>query len=277
MRWLDSRRTHAPVGPFDDDPVTRVLLACAFSMIAMFVVLTPPWLIETRLIEGVNAWTKPQKFNVSLLVHFMTLAILAQTLPREIRTGPSLRVSTYLAVGSLVLETVYIVLQAARGRRSHFNFDTQIEAAFYALMGLGALFLIVIAIVLGVQIWRKGQSGPGLRIGAVSGLILGGVLTIVMAGYMSSVNTGRWVGEHPAGGAVVSFFGWSREVGDLRPPHFVAMHMMQTLPLIGWLMDGLRAGPRASGVIIGAAAAAQIAIALFLFFKAVAGEPFWPV
>lgn len=277
MRWLDARRTHAPVGPFDDDPVTRAMLACAFLMIAMFVVLIPPLLIDSRLVEGVNAWTKPQKFNVSLLVHFMTLAILAQTLPREVRAGPTLRIFTYLAVGSLILETVYIVVQAARGRRSHFNFETQIEASFYALMGLGALLLMAIAIVLGIQIWRKGQSGPGLRIGTVSGLILGGILTIILAGYMSSVNTGRWVGEHPAGGAVVPFFGWSREVGDLRPAHFVAMHMMQTLPLIGWLMDRLRAGARASGVVIAAAAAVQIAIALFVFFKALAGEPFWPV
>ncbi|MHA7871118.1 MAG: hypothetical protein ACX939_02085 [Hyphococcus sp.] len=277
MRWLDARRTHTPVGPFDDDPVTRVLLACAFLMIAMFVVVTPPWLIETRLVEGVNVWTKPQKFHVSLLVHFVTLAILAQTLPREIRAGPTLGVFAYLAAGSLVFESVYIIVQAARGRRSHFNFDTPIEATFYALMGLGALLLITVAIVLGMQIWRKARSGPGLRIGAAGGLIIGGILTIILAGYMSSVNSGRWVGEHPVGGAVAPFFGWSREVGDLRPSHFVAMHMMQTLPLIGWLTDLLRAGPRAAGVVIAAAAAIQIALALFLFFQALAGEPFWPV
>ena len=250
MNWLDAERTARPIGPFDDDPVTRALLAGAFFMAAMFAVLLLPWFFETRLVEGVNAWTKPQKFHLSLFVHFLTLGVLAQTLPRKVRAGPTLAIFSYLAVASLLLEAIYVTMQAARGRRSHFNFETQFEAAMYAFMGLGALFLVFVAIALGIQIWRKGTSGAGLRTGAASGLIIGGVLTIVLAGYMSSVNTGRWVGEHPLGGATVPIFGWSREVGDLRPAHFVALHMMQTLPLLGWILDRMGIGGRTSMMIV---------------------------
>ncbi len=277
MKWLDARRTHAPLGPFDDDVVTRSLLSCVFLMVAMMVVLIGPWLIDDRLIEGVNPWLKPQKFGVSFIVHFMTLAILAQTLPRQVRDGPTLRIFTYLAVGAIVSEMAYIIVQAARGRRSHFNFDTQIESLMYAMMGLGALLLVFVAMAIGVQILRKGQVGPGLRAGAVTGLIFGAITTIVLAGYMSSFTGSRWVGEHPVGGATVPFFGWSREVGDLRPAHFVAMHMMQTMPLFGWSVDklGMSRGPALLAVAI--ALFAQIGLAVFLFMQALAGEPFWPV
>ena len=275
MSFLDARRTHQPVlSGFDDDVVSRALLACTFSMVALFVVLIGPWIVDGRLVEGVNPWTKPQKFAVSLALHFLTLAVLAQFLARSVRTGPSLLTGTYLAMGALVLEAGYIVIQAARGRRSHFNFDTPTEAMFYSLMGLGALLLVVVAIVLGVQFWRKGQDvSRGLRTGAVLGLIVGAVLTIVVAGYMSSIQSSRWVGVHPEGGAVLPFFGWSREVGDLRPAHFVAMHMMQTLPLIGWLVDK-SGGP--SVAIVWIAALLQSALALGLFVQALSGQPFWP-
>ena len=276
MSFLDARRTHGPsLAGFDDDVVTRALLASAFSMVALFVVLVGPWVVDGRLVEGVNPWTKPQKFAVSLALHFLTLAILAQLLARPIRTGPSLLTATYLAMGALVLEAGYIVIQAARGRRSHFNFDTPLESMLYAMMGLGALLLVFVALVLGVQLWRKGQGvSRGLRTGAVLGLILGALLTIIVAGYMSSIHSSRWVGAHPEGGAVVPFFGWSREVGDLRPAHFVTMHMMQTLPLIGWLADKL--GGR-SVAIVWIAALLQSGLALGLFVRALSGEPFWPV
>ncbi len=276
MRWLDSQRTHTPIGPFSSDPITRALLAATFLMLAMAVVLAVPWFFDARLVEGVNAWTKPQKFSLSLMVHFFTLAVLAQTLPLKVRTGPTLSVFVYLSIAALLMEIIYVVLQAARGRRSHFNFETQTEALMYAVMGVGALLLVIVAIVLGLQIWRKGTASIGLRTGAVMGLVFGGILTIILAGYMSSVTAGRWVGEHPLDGATVPFFGWSREVGDLRPAHFVAMHLMQTLPFIGWVLDPFNLNRRAVVGIVSLAAVLQILLAVLLFYQALAGEPIWP-
>ena len=271
--FLDKQRTHTfAINGFDDDAVTRVFLAGALFMTAFFVVLTPPFLIDPRTLEGANVWLKPQKFAISLFVHFLTLALLAQLLPRQVRTGPSLAIAAYLSIAALVLEAAYVSIQAARGRQSHFNYDTPLEASMYAAMGVGAVLLVFVAIVLGVQIWRKGQASAGLKTGAVLGLVLGAIATLIMAGYMSSSGS-RWIGEHPLGGAAIPLFGWSREVGDLRPAHFVSMHMMQTLPLIGWLCDRLRA----PGVpIVWAAAAIQLLLAAFLFWQALQGQPFWP-
>ena len=174
----------------------------------------------------------------------------------------------------MLLEAVYITLQAARGRRSHFNFDTQFEVTMYSMMGIGALLLVFAAIALAIQLLRKGQrERPGYRLGSVLGLSFGALATIGFAGYMS-LSGSHWVGEHPVGGADIPFFGWSREVGDMRPAHFVALHMMQTLPIVGYAADRFRlpVGPS-----VGLATAFQLILTILLFTQALEGLSFAPV
>ena len=70
---------------FGEDYLTRSLLACAFISAAVFIVLLAPLLTEARALDGHNVWVKPQKFGVSLFVHFMTVAMAAQFLSLKIR------------------------------------------------------------------------------------------------------------------------------------------------------------------------------------------------
>ena len=266
-----------PLAPkFANDNVTRMFLALTLFLIAGFVVYLPAWLIDTRILDGAAVWTKPQKFNVSLALHFFTLAVLAKQLPREIRAGRAMTIFTYLAAGGLVFEFVYVAMQAARGRRSHFNFETSFEALMYAGMGIAAVFLIAVAAAMAVQIWRKGDRSPetrGLRWGTMLGLSLCFITTLIFAQYMSTY--GRYVGgELGQTGAVVPFFGWSREFGDLRPAHFVSLHLMQTLPLAGYLADRFKWPAIPVVLVVGGV---QLALAIALFAQALSGKPFWPV
>lgn len=258
----------------DDDHVTRLYLSVALFLAASFVLFMPAWLMDTRMLDNAAPWTKPQKFNISLGLHFVTLAVLAQLLPRAVRTGWVMLVAAYAASASLVFEYVYMAIQSARGVRSHYNFDTPTEALAYALMGVGAVLMIFAALVLAVQIWRKGdRSRPGLWLGSIIGLSASFFLVLVMAGYMSA--TGRYVGEElTGGGETVPFFGWSREYGDLRPAHFVAMHLMQVVPLAGYLADRRDWNRR---LVVWGTAVAMGALAVALFVQARAGQPFWPV
>lgn len=258
---------------FDDDYVTRSLLASAIIMVAVFVALLGPLLVDERILDGHGVWQKPQKFAVSLFVHFMTLAIAVQLLPMKVRIGKIMIVSAALAMMAHVFEFVWVIIQAGRGRRSHFNFETGIEAMMYAGMGLAVIFLVVIAFLIGYKVLRHVENKSGLAWGFAIGLTLGTLTTLVMAGYMSASGW-RQVGQHPAGAAEVPFFGWSRVVGDLRPAHFVALHMMQSLPLAGLIADKFSWPGKK---IVWAAAIIQTVIAVLLFIQALNGKPFWPV
>ena len=269
------QRVWTPFGAqVENDRLTRLLLTYALFMAAAFVVFIPAWVIDERMLDSAAIWTKPQKFNLSFVVHFITLAVLAQQVPRETRRGPVLMTFGYLAGIALVFEFVYLNTQAARGVRSHFNYDSPFEQIMYALMGLGAVLLLTIAVAIAVQVWRKAdRSRQGLWLGTILGCIGAFVTTVIFGFYMSG--EGRYVGAPlTGGGETIPFFGWSREYGDLRPAHFVSMHMLQTIPFVGWLAD--RQGWNGRIVVI-VAAAAQIALATFLFMQARAGQPMWPV
>ena len=60
----------------------------------------------------------------------------------------------------------------------------------------------------------------------------------------------------------------------MRPAHFVALHMMQSLPLIGFLAD--KFGAPSPRLIVFAAAVVQLALSAALFLQALGGHPFWP-
>lgn len=256
------------------DHMTRLNVSLGLLMAASFIVFLPAMLIDQRLLDGAQVWVKPQKFNISLSLHFFTIAVLAQLVPTKIRNGPTLILFSYLAGFALLLEYVWVGVQAAQAKRSHFNYETQFESLMYAAMGVGAFLLMTIAMALAVQIYRKGdRSRFGLWLGSIVGLTLAFVSTLYFGFEMS--NSSRYVGAPlEGGGAVVPFFGWSREYGDLRPAHFVSLHLMQTVPLAGWLAD--RQGWNAKWVV-GGLTAAQLALATALFFQAKAGQPFWPV
>ena len=258
----------------DDDHVTRLYVSLGLLMIASCIVFLPAMILDPRTLDNSPVWIKPQKFNLSLAVHALTLAVLVQLVPRNIRNGWALMIFSYLTALAVVFEYVYITIQAGRARRSHFNFETQLEALLYAAMGIGAVLLVLVALVLAIQIWRKGdRSRKGLWLGSIVGLSLGFAITLLFASYMSS--TSRYVGAPlEGGGAVIPLFGWSREYGDLRPAHFVSLHLMQTVPLAGWLADRKLWNP---WLVVFGVAGAQAALATFLFLQARAGQPFWPV
>ena len=81
----------------------------------------------------------------------------------------------------------------------------------------------------------------------------------------------RWsaLNQRPApGAAVVPLMGWSASVGDLRPAHFVSLHAMQVLPVLGWWVDR-----RTKTVgLVRCAAVIYAAIALALFGQALMGQ-----
>ncbi len=94
---------------------------------------------DRRLLAGVDVWSKPFKFALSLAIHFPTFAVIARCLSADERQRIWIIAIAAAPMAAGVCELAYIALQAARGRHSHFNNSTPVEAVAAALMGVGAL------------------------------------------------------------------------------------------------------------------------------------------
>lgn len=263
----------------EQDPAIRQWMLAAWFMAAATLVLIPPAMLDARTLDGVGVWAKPVKFAIALSLHFATLAVLAQFLSLETRRGRGFARLVSWSVGFALFEIAYLSLQAARGRQSHFNFDTGFETGMYALMGVGATFLIVVPFLIGLWIARQDDDGSGARLGAMLGLLTAPVLTIVVAGYMSGVVYSHSVvpaGGIAAGGDVgMPVVGWSRVTGDLRPSHFVGLHALQILPLAGLAADWI--APRHARALVWATACLLVLGTFALFGQALLGLPLWPL
>jgi hypothetical protein len=258
----------------------------ALQGVALMLVFLLPALIlqgiDPRTLNDVSVWVKPTKFALSLAVHFATLAWAIDLLTPDLRQSDYMRRSFLLALGAGFFEVGYISLQAARGRASHFNQATTAESILYMVMGVGAVLLVAVSFDLGRRILKSPRPGlgVGVRLAAGLGLTLGSAATLMTAGILGSGEIplalgypeGHWVGGTLSDAGGLPFLGWSTTGGDLRIPHFFATHIMQILPIMGWLADHLR--PRqASGIVLGGAIV-LLGIVGATFIQAVLGQPF---
>ncbi|MDB5525625.1 MAG: hypothetical protein JWM58_3388 [Rhizobium sp.] len=233
--------------------------------------------LDDRLLDGVSVWSKPIKFELSLMIMSATLIWLLPLIAPEARQGRAVRWSALAIALMGTLEITYIVIQAARGRASHFNTSTPLEAYLYNAMGIGAVTIVIGCFVIGWVIWRRAndRAADGLRFGGALGLMLGAVMTLITAGILGSgelAANSHWVGGVRSDAGGLFLVGWSRTGGDLRVPHFFATHIMQGLPLLGLLLD--RTLPRFAGRGIWIGAIAGLLVVAGTFIQAMLGRPF---
>jgi hypothetical protein len=255
----------------------RPLLAAIGVQIAFLIPCLIALAVDERTLNGVSVWSKPIKFELSITITVATVIWLMRLLDAEALKSRTVRWAAMIIALMNVLEIAYIVLQAARGRASHFNNSTPIETVLYALMGTGAASIVIGCFVIGLVIWRRGREDApaGLRYGGASGLMIGAVLTLITAGILSSgtiAPAGHWVGGLRTDAGGLFLFGWSRTGGDLRVPHFFATHMMQALPLLGLLLDRYLPAHVRTGLLVGGAACLLVVAGTFI--QAATGHPF---
>lgn len=263
------------MGFLDRRHAEHVWWTAAALLMALFAATLVVHAFDRRLLDGAAVWAKPLKFEVSLAIHFATLAMVVGALSEPWRQGALLRYVAWASAVSAALEIAYIVVQAARQEASHFNLSTPFHAAMYAGMAIGAVVITAAAAAVGSAALLDGESrmGPATRLGAVVGLIGGTLLTLVIAFRMGGA-LDRHVGLEPAGAPRMPLTGWSLAVGDGRVPHFFATHMMQVIPLAGLGLDRMAArGWAIAGVLVVAALWTMLTLALFR--QANAGLPLW--
>jgi hypothetical protein len=247
-----------------------LLWRSALIFLALFILLYAGTFIDGRLFNGVSVWEKPAKFFLSLSLQMATLAFGLSMLPAHERQVPAIRTASIIFLAASIGEMIYIAFRAARGEASHFNETTPIAALLYVLMGLGAVTLAATTSFLGWRILRKAPFSP-LSFATGLGFILAGLLAIIFGGYMSGQGS-HWVGGDLTDATGLPFFHWSTTGGDLRVAHFFGLHIMQALPVLGFLFRDV--SPFQARGVIWLGAILWTGLTFATFFQALAGRPF---
>jgi hypothetical protein len=228
-------------------------------------------LVDQRTLFGVSVWAKPAKFFLSISIQSATVAwAMTQLAPTECRrSGVRRLIALYFFCA--VTEMAYISLQAARGLPSHFNRASPLYVTLYALMGVGAVTMLVVTGYIGMCILRRPREDapPVLARAAGLGLVLGALLGGAAGAYMS-IGSGHWVGGQPTDAAGLPLVGWSSTGGDLRVAHFFGLHATQVIVLVGWLVSAQ--SPTRANRIVSVAALGWSTVAIALFAQAVLGH-----
>ena len=251
----------------------RLSLWWQCTLLAATLVALP---FDRRIILGLNPWIKPLKFEVSTIIYLLTITLMLHGVRWHKSPGGAgwrrsrLWLSWSFAV-SMTLEISLIVLQSARGVRSHMNYSTPLNGLIFAVMGQ-LILLNTVAVAWLLWMWFVGEVRTpaaltwGVRLGLTMLLIgsLEGVLIVMHGAHTVGANDGL---------AGLPFLNWSRQHGDLRVAHFFALHALQLLPLAGLLLAGTRLRRAAQLVCLFLFAGLYLGGVWWLFAEAMKGRP----
>jgi hypothetical protein len=237
------------------------------ALFALFLALMP---LDPRTILGIDPWIKPSKFAISIATYLLTIVIFVDHLALSRRAH---RVVSWSLALAMIIEMTLISMQSARGTTSHFNRTTAFDYAVFAVMGATITYAAGVA---GYVLFKYFQSAPALPPAYLWGIRLGLFIFLLAnaEGLFMATRPGHAVGVAD-GGAGLPYTNWSTEAGDLRTAHFIGMHALQAVPLAGLALSWLGASGRLRRpeAWVGAFGAAYGAVALLLFFQALAGQP----
>ncbi|QEG24902.1 hypothetical protein [Mariniblastus fucicola] len=203
--------------------LSKLLWYSGFLLILLGLLHVPVWLISGGGWEGSISWRKPILFGISTGMTLCSLGWVTDHLVRNLLD----RVVGWLTSISLVIEVGLITMQQWRGVASHFNRDS----AFDSRVDMAMVILICIAfagiVYFFVRCLGKIRMESDYVVAARSGMLLLVVSCLI--------------------GFVISSFGYQKVAANLPPetvgengvakfPHGVAIHALQILPAIVWLL-----------------------------------------
>ena len=182
---------------------------------------------DQRELLGVSVWNKPIKFFLSVSIYFWTMGWLMEDLNQPKKVSKISLFMFLLLTGELVI----ITFQAIRGEQSHYNITSYFDAALFQLMGT-MIFLNSVVSARVLVLFTKVKTLPkgylrAIQIGLIIFLIAG------FEGFFMAGRLGHIIGA-PDGQEGIFFLGWAKAYGDLRVFHFIGLHSIQVLSLIGW-------------------------------------------
>ena len=248
------------------NPVLSITGWLNVALLLLALALLP---FDERTVTGLPVWIKPIKFCLSVIAFVWTLGWLLADLPA--RAQRSVRGLSWGVAGCMMAEQAAVFVQAGRGISSHFNNATLLDSLIFASMGLFITANTLLTVWAVYLVWRHRPHGPA---GYVWGVRLGLLLFLVgsiLGGMMIHLNQ-HTVGA-PDGGPGLPGLGWSTRAGDLRTAHFLGLHSLQLVPLLGWWLS--RRLPRRAVLLTWLGATTYAGLVATLFGLAMRGVPLW--
>jgi len=264
-----------------------ITLGSILTTLLIPAVLLAMWLAPVT-ITGVNGWIKPFKFLVSSAIYTFTLTWLLTYVQGWRRFVQF--VAWFVGV-ALMVENILIIIQVVRGTTSHFNIGTPLDGAIFSTMGLLIFTLVFLNLLVAIRLVLQKMADPilawSLRLAlliTVAGMLVATLMTSTpSAAQAATIATGRApaaFGAHSVGvedgGPGLPLVGWSTVGGDLRIAHFVGLHALQAIPLIGWWLRrrnvALRWGEGQRLALLGTAGLGYFGLLALLTWQALRGQ-----
>jgi hypothetical protein len=186
------------------------------------------WLVVGGAWAGPISFRKPTTFGISFGLTTVTIAWIAGQLRVSDRTGWLLLVPLAVADTS---EVVWVSLQRWRGVAAHFNDDTALDELLFFLMG-GVAVAVAATVILIVTVlaFTSMRASPSMALAIRAGLL---ILLVAQAvgGWM--IQHGIALAEEGATDGLTTF----GAAGVMKVPHAVAIHGVQVLPALAWLLS----------------------------------------
>ena len=186
------------------------------------------WMVVGGAWAGPISFRKPTTFGISFGLTTITLAWVAGYLRISDRIGWLLLVP--LAVADTA-EVVWVSLQRWRGVASHFNSDSALDSLLFLIMGGVAIGIAAtVILVMAVLAFTAMRASPSMALAIRAGLLILLVAQVV----------GGWMIQHglgPAEEGVTEGLTTFGAAGVMKAPHAVAIHAIQVLPALAWLLS----------------------------------------
>jgi hypothetical protein len=242
-------------------PPQRIAAAVGGALIVAGLAHLAAWLLVGGAWAGPISFRKSTTFGISFGLTTITLAWVAGRLRISERVG-------WLLLGPLAVadtfEVAWVSVQRWRGVASHFNFDTSLDTRLFLLGGVAIAVTVTVILVLTVLAFTAGPATPSMALAIRAGLL------ILLVGQA----VGGWMIQHGVGPASdgqtvgLTTFG---SAGVMKVPHAVAIHAIQVLPALAWLLSFAALPERRRVSLVSTAALGYVALVVVSVLQTAAG------
>jgi hypothetical protein len=198
-------------------------------------------------------------FDLAIAVYVLTTAALLTVL--QLSTSFQKKILIYPLIVTSLVAYISETVQNLRGINARFT-QTDLPFSFFNdLITTVAAMLTLLFIIFTVIIFRTKDKKNQLLLLSVKyscfAVFLGGILS----GLWMSMEQGRWIGDE----------------GNIMIIHFIGFHSLQTIPIIGWLLDHSSVRHLKAKKIIHVTGITWIMMILLLFIQTAIGKSIYDI